>query len=55
MAIAAFLFVRKRRTGSKESVEIPESVPLLQTDSGLFSFIKNKSLPNVIDLDEAAK
>ncbi|KAG5845028.1 hypothetical protein ANANG_G00134420 [Anguilla anguilla] len=31
MAIAAFLFVRKRRTGSKESVEIPESVPLLQT------------------------
>ncbi|XP_035281312.1 butyrophilin subfamily 1 member A1 isoform X2 [Anguilla anguilla] len=54
MAIAAFLFVRKRRTDSKESVEIPESVPLLQTDSGLFSFIKNKSLPNVIDLDEAA-
>ncbi|XP_064201086.1 butyrophilin subfamily 1 member A1-like [Anguilla rostrata] len=33
MAIAAFLFVRKRRTGSKESVEIPENVPLLQTDS----------------------
>ncbi|XP_064201085.1 butyrophilin subfamily 1 member A1-like isoform X2 [Anguilla rostrata] len=40
MAIAAFLFVRKRRTGSNESVEIPESIPLLQT--GLDEAAKEK-------------